>query len=140
MDAPEIEKFNEIDAHTLEIIMKEPVYWRGEFLGFSIEMRENPLELNPPWNFALSRAKNRLTYLVEELKSNTRYEFRVRGNVAPYGFSDYSKVYVFHTLNESKSHSLPFSFNYVSYVSIITSIGNNFCTFRFDLSLNIVLK
>ena len=103
MNAPEVEQYHATDAHTLEIIMKKPVIRRGKFIEFSVELREKVNKSSLPWKTVGKLEENQRRHRVKGLKSNTDYEFRVRGEVEYIGFSDYSKKYAFHTPKESES-------------------------------------
>lgn len=83
--------------------MHAPYVKQGRFLGYVIEIREVGDESNLPWRRVNKLPNNELLNRVEELKSNTTYEFRVRGEVEGFGLSDYVKQYVIRTPSEGKS-------------------------------------
>lgn len=67
-------------------------------MGFEIFMLEVSKYSSKQWQSVAILPPDTRKYRVEGLKSNRRYDFRVRGCVVPLGCSDYSATHVVVTL------------------------------------------
>ena len=73
--------------------MKDPVVRIGKFRGFEIFMLEDDVYSKKPWKWVANLSAERRSYQVEGLKSNVKYNFRVRSCFEYLGCSDFSETH-----------------------------------------------